>query len=102
MAAPKGQTVPADYAARIRRLRARLALTTTRLAELLGVHRNSVERWESGAGPPSSRIWIRLHAGERQGIAGLAAGVSALVENKGEAALAPRHAAAIDLAADPD
>ncbi|MDQ2843819.1 MAG: DUF3883 domain-containing protein [Acidobacteriota bacterium] len=105
MTKSKGPIVTADYAARIKRLRAHLQLTTTRLAELLGVHRNSVDRWESGLGPPSATTWERIVAGERSGVAGLRGGVpaaSAVVQVARDGAQQKSHEVKPDLAADPD
>ena len=92
---------PADYAARIKRLRAQLEMTPPRLADVLGVSTASIDRWERGEGRPSSSLWERISAGERFGVDGLLGKTSKTpaVRTQGKA---PEGAAvAIDFAANP-
>ena len=44
------------YAATLRRLRLKQRLSRRRLGAIVGVHRNTIERWERGAAMPS--IWL--------------------------------------------
>ena len=48
----KPQDIPLDYSERSRLVRARLGLTQSRLAEVLGVSVISVNRWENGQAKP--------------------------------------------------
>jgi superfamily II DNA or RNA helicase/transcriptional regulator with XRE-family HTH domain len=66
-----GPGVPADFAVRIRRLRARLELTLARFAELLGVKPGTAKRWEKGEGPPSADTWRQIARAETSGIGAL-------------------------------
>jgi transcriptional regulator with XRE-family HTH domain len=52
--------LPKDYADRIKRLRGRLALTQTQLAELLGVSFATVNRWENRQAKPSQLAWAQI------------------------------------------
>lgn len=52
--------VPADFASRIKRLRADLGLTQARLAAELGVSFATVNRWENGQVKPSQLSWGQL------------------------------------------
>ena len=49
-----------DYAAQIKRLRDRMGLTQTDLAERLGVSFPTVNRWENAKSKPSQLSWNRL------------------------------------------
>lgn len=49
-----------DYAAQIKRLRARLGLTQTALAEEVGVSFPTVNRWENGKSRPSQLSWSQI------------------------------------------
>jgi len=51
---------PSDYAARIKRYRARLGLTQSELAIRLGVSFTTVNRWENGQTKPSPLSWQQL------------------------------------------
>jgi transcriptional regulator with XRE-family HTH domain len=53
------------FAGRIQRLRADHGLSQERLAELLGVSRMSVIRWEQGKVRPSALAWRRLELAEQ-------------------------------------
>jgi DNA-binding XRE family transcriptional regulator len=52
--------LPPDYADRIRKLRGRLGLTQTQLAETLGVSFATVNRWENEQSRPSQLAWNRI------------------------------------------
>ncbi|RMF41311.1 MAG: helix-turn-helix domain-containing protein, partial [Planctomycetota bacterium] len=54
------EQVPADYSQRIKRLRGRLGLTQTDLAERMGVSFATVNRWENQQTKPSRVYWERL------------------------------------------
>jgi len=61
-----GRGAPADYAARIQRLRAQRGLSQIELAALLGTTNVSVNRWEHQHARPSPTFWqaiVRLEAG---------------------------------------
>lgn len=64
------KTLPPDYPDRIRRLRAKLGLSQSRLAELLGVSFASVNRWENGQSRPNRLAWGQLVRAEREGLDG--------------------------------
>lgn len=64
------KTLPPDYPDRIRRLRARLGLSQSRLAELLGVSFASVNRWENGQSRPNRLAWGQLVRAEKDGLDG--------------------------------
>ena len=49
-----------DYPAQIKRLRARLGLTQTALAEVLGVSFPTINRWENGKSRPSQLSWSQI------------------------------------------
>ena len=49
-----------DYAAQVKRLRDRMGLTQTDLAERLGVSFPTVNRWENAKSKPSQLSWTRL------------------------------------------
>ena len=53
-------SLPSDYSARIKRLRARLGLTQVELAARLGVSFATVNRWENGQTKPSPLSWHQL------------------------------------------
>lgn len=63
--------VPADYAERIKALRAAHNLTQMRLADLLGVSFASVNRWENGQARPSALAWRQIARAEQFGVAAL-------------------------------
>lgn len=52
--------LPTDYSERIKRLRGRLGLTQTELAELVGVSFATVNRWENQQARPSQLAWARI------------------------------------------
>ena len=54
------EPLPKDYPERIKRLRGRLALTQTQLADLLGVSFATVNRWENRQARPSQLAWSRI------------------------------------------
>ena len=56
---------------RLRALRAKLELTQTRLAELLGVTSVTISRWENGAVQPSALAMEKIELAERFGLDGL-------------------------------
>jgi DNA-binding transcriptional regulator YiaG len=68
------QNVPPDYPERIKRLRAELGLTQTRLAELMGVSFASVNRWENGQSRPSPLAWRQIVRAEQWGVEVLGTG----------------------------
>jgi superfamily II DNA or RNA helicase/DNA-binding XRE family transcriptional regulator len=99
--------VPADYPARIRRLRADLGLTQTAMAELLGVHFTSVNRWENGQSKPGALAWQRIARAAEHGLEALTGevfgGASLARESGSDLALAPAEGAPdLDFAADPE
>jgi superfamily II DNA or RNA helicase/DNA-binding XRE family transcriptional regulator len=53
-------SLPKDYADRIKRLRGRLGLTQTQLAEMLGVSFATVNRWENNQARPSQLAWAQI------------------------------------------
>ena len=61
-------SLPANFGERIKRLRGRLGLTQTQLAELLGVSFASVNRWENAQSRPSALAWRQLSAADQRGI----------------------------------
>ncbi|MFI5353199.1 MAG: helicase-related protein [Candidatus Binatales bacterium] len=63
-----GPNLPLSFDERIKRLRGRLALTQTQLAELLGVSFATVNRWENGQSRPSALAWQRILAAEQHGL----------------------------------
>jgi len=71
MQSPHGVELPVDYIERIKRLRARLGLTQSRLAELMGVSFASVNRWENGQTRPSPLSWQQILRAESRGLDGL-------------------------------
>jgi len=71
---------PRDYSQRIRKLRGRLGLTQTQLAERLGVSFASVNRWENGQSRPTRLAWQKLDAAERLGDAAFTSAAVALVD----------------------
>jgi len=71
---PKPNLVlPRSFGDRVRRLRGKLALTQTQLAQLLGVSFASVNRWENSQSRPSALAWRRILAAEEHGIDALIA-----------------------------
>jgi superfamily II DNA or RNA helicase len=54
------EAVPSDYPERIKRIRARLGLTQTQLADVLGVSFATVNRWENQQSQPSQLAWPRI------------------------------------------
>ena len=56
----KPKAIPLDYSERVRLVRARLGLTQSRLAEVLGVSVISVNRWENGQAKPGPLAWQQL------------------------------------------
>ena len=65
-------SIPPDYPARIKSLRAKLGLTQQRLADLMGVSYASVNRWENEKSRPSALAWQRIVRAGRLGLDGLA------------------------------
>src|SRR5208282_1861573 len=68
MAPRSERNLPQNFGERIRGLRARVGLTQTQLADLLGVSFASVNRWENGQSRPSALAWRRISAAEDHGI----------------------------------
>lgn len=62
--------MPPDFPARIRRLRRRLGLSQTQLAQHIGISFLSVNRWENGKVKPSQLAWQRICALEEAGTTG--------------------------------
>lgn len=60
--------VPPDYADRIKKLRQRLELTQTQLAERLGVSFASINRWENGQAKPNGLAWEKIEKAEALGL----------------------------------
>ncbi|MBF6571739.1 MAG: helix-turn-helix transcriptional regulator, partial [Candidatus Binataceae bacterium] len=60
MTAKQNLELPRTFGDRIRRLRGRLGLTQTQLAEALGVSFASVNRWENSQSRPSGLAWQRI------------------------------------------
>lgn len=54
------EVLPNDYAERIKRIRGRLGLTQTQLANLLGVSFATVNRWENCQSRPSPLAWSQI------------------------------------------
>jgi superfamily II DNA or RNA helicase/DNA-binding XRE family transcriptional regulator len=52
--------IPADYPERIKRLRGRMGLTQTELADMLGVSFATVNRWENDQARPSRLAWSQI------------------------------------------
>src|SRR5690348_13825014 len=52
--------MPPDFSGRIKNLRERLALSQSRLGELLGVTAMTISRWESGQSQPPLELWQRI------------------------------------------
>lgn len=99
--------LPADYPARIRRLRVELGLTQTAMAELMGVHFASVNRWENGQSRPGVLAWQRIIRAEEHGLDALTGeepgGASAAREGGGDYAPSPSAGNPdLDFTADPD
>ena len=55
-------TLPADYAARVRSVRERMALTQVQLAARIGVSFATVNRWENGQTRPARLAWRQILA----------------------------------------
>ena len=66
-------SAPDDYPGRVGKLRVDLGLTQTRLAELLGVSFESVNRWENEQSRPNALAWEKILRAEALGVAGLTA-----------------------------
>src|SRR3989442_974838 len=65
---PDMEHIPLDYSNRIKRLRGRLGLTQTQLAEILGVSFATVNRWENRQSRPSQLAWAQIEqVGSRGG-----------------------------------
>jgi superfamily II DNA or RNA helicase/DNA-binding XRE family transcriptional regulator len=73
-----------DLSERVRRLRARLGLTQQRMAELMGVSFQTLNRWENGQVRPSPLAWKQIVRAEQDGVDALghepAAGILGLAE----------------------
>ena len=65
-------TVPPDFASRIKQLRQKHGLTQANLAERLGVSYVTVNRWENEAGRPSTRLWRQIAKAELLGFKDIA------------------------------
>src|SRR5487761_1566724 len=93
----------ADYGQRIRRLRGRLGLTQTQLAEALGVSFASVNRWENEQSRPSGLAWQRILAAEEHGLDALVQGSRTLRGEPSDGTV-PRNGAPVnlDFSADPE
>ena len=74
-------SIPENYPDSIRKLRAKLGLTQTRLAELLGVSFASVNRWENGQSRPGMMAWRYIIRAEHEGIDAFGKPLSTLNEN---------------------
>ncbi|MBN1139685.1 MAG: DUF3883 domain-containing protein [Anaerolineae bacterium] len=61
-------SIPSDYAQRIKQLRAQHDLTQTRLAELIEVTPAAISQWESGTASPSLKRWQQIARAEALGI----------------------------------
>lgn len=59
-----------DFPDFIKRLRGKLGLTQTRLAELMGVSYASVNRWENAQSRPSALAWQQILRAEKYGVEG--------------------------------
>ena len=66
--------LPPDFPKRIRRLRAKLGLTQTGFAELMGVSFASVNRWENGQTRPTALAWQQIIRAETLGMEALGTG----------------------------
>lgn len=97
-------SVPPDYSDRIKALRRSLDLTQVRLAELMGVSFQSVNRWENGASRPSPLAWQQIARAEQVGIDGLGGSASrrAIKEPLAEYAAEAIGIPDIDFLADPE
>ena len=93
----------ADYGQRIRRLRGRLGLTQTQLAESLGVSFASVNRWENEQSRPSGLAWQRILAAEEHGLDALVQESRTLHREPSDGTV-PRNGAPVnlDFSADPE
>lgn len=77
--------LPPDFPNRIRRLRAKLGLTQTGFAELMGVSFASVNRWENEQTRPAALAWQQIIRAETLGIEALGTGgVKSLVRGQTE------------------
>jgi len=100
---PRG--VPPDYSERIKALRRALDLTQVRLAELMGVAFQSVNRWENGQSRPSPLAWQQIVLAEQVGIDGLGAGSvrrTAVMEAPASYVIQPAGPPDLDFLADPE
>lgn len=97
--------LPPDFPDRVKRLRAKLGLTQTSFAELMGVSFASVNRWENGQSRPAALAWQQIIRAEKLGMQALGSGgVESLVRNQTEAApdMQRELVPAIDFATDPE
>lgn len=86
---------------RIKALRAKLGITQTQFAELMGVSFASVNRWENGQAKPSALAWQRIIASEEHGLEALSP--VAVLTTDADSSLARRESALpIDFGADPE
>jgi transcriptional regulator with XRE-family HTH domain len=95
-------SIPSDYPIRIKRLRAKLGLTQTRMAELIGVTTGAVSQWETGYAPPSSKRWQQITRAEALGVHALTedfGGHQSLKEARAEYAALPPE---MTFSADPE
>jgi len=61
--------VPSDYPDQLRRVRGRLGLPQTHLAQILGVTPATVAKWESGKAQPPLRVWRQIMRMDETGVA---------------------------------
>ena len=101
---PVYDTVPPDFASRIKQLRQKHGLTQANLAERLGVSYVTVNRWENEAGRPSTRLWRQIAKAELLGFTDMAhdPGEPTILRESGTAYDATLDALpAMDFSADP-
>ena len=103
MAPRAAATLPTGFGQRIRRLRGRLGLTQTQLADLLGVSFASVNRWENGQSRPSALAWRRITAAEEHGLEALRDSTGPAAEANGDGSAPGRQQIPrIDFLGDPE
>lgn len=96
MAEDSNTSAQEDHGRRIRRLRGRLGLTQTQLADLLGVSFASVNRWENGQTRPSVLAWQRIITAEEHGLDALLNKPASLIDKAPDRAAA-RDASSLEL-----
>ena len=85
-------SIPTDYAARIKGARGARGLTQTQFADLLGVSFASINRWENSQSRPAKLAWLRVLELERE----LSESVDSAVSDE------TARGAVLDFAADPE